>query len=82
METKWEWKYALWLVWLIGGVWVTACTLGLVVIYIIGWMNGDVLLLTFNTKGEKGIEMVIVTVGTACATFGGVELVKRCYAKW
>jgi hypothetical protein len=79
---KFIWKYMVWLAWLIGGVWVTTCVIGLAVIFLLGWTNGDALLLLFNTKGEKWIEMVIITVGTVCATFGGVELVKRCYAKW
>lgn len=76
-----EWKYVLWVVWLIGGVWVTTCTVGLVVLFILGWTNGDVLLLLFNSKGEKWIEMVVVFVGTTCATIGGVELVIRCLRK-
>lgn len=77
-----EWKYVLWVVWLIGGVWVTTCTLGITILFILGWTNGDALVLLFDSKGEKAIEMMMVVVGTLCATVGGTELVKRGALAW
>lgn len=68
--------------WLIGGVWVTTCTLGITILFILGWTNGDALLLLFDSKGEKVIEMMMVVVGSICATVGGTELVKSGALAW
>lgn len=79
---EWKSQYFLWLVWLIGGVWVTTCTLGITILFILGWTNGDALLLLFDSKGEKVIEMMMVVVGSICATVGGTELVKSGALAW
>lgn len=64
-------------VFLYGVSWILICTIMLPVIVIVGWINGDYLLLTFNEYGEKPIELVLVPVGCICAIIVACEVIRK-----
>lgn len=64
-------------IFLYGVSWILICTIMLPVITILGWTNGDYLLLTFNEYGEKPIELVLVPVGCVCAIIVACEVIRK-----
>lgn len=62
-------KIAIYLTRLFGFAFLFACWVLVIVIFYLGWTNGDVLLLTFNQNGEKAIEQIVVPIGIVCSFF-------------
>jgi hypothetical protein len=65
-----------------GGIWCTACMVQMAVIFLAGWSNGDVLLLTFNANNEKWIEVILVPAGTACTILLCLEGLYSVCQRW